>query len=94
VHDGDFRSLKGTDDPYEITLDRAREILKEPKKTRPGAPQIYREVGEHPKTKKRIYLYKSKTGYFLKKGFKRAFVPDSMADVLTPAEAVDILKSA
>jgi DNA topoisomerase-1 len=94
VHDGDFRSLKGADDPYEITLERAKEILKEPKKTRPGTPQIYREVGEHPKTKKRIYLYKSKTGYFLKKGFKRAFVPDSMADVLTPAEAVDILKSA
>lgn len=94
VHDGDFRSLKGADNPYEITLERAREILEEPKKTRPGAPQIYREVGEHPKTKKRIYLYKSKTGYFLKKGFKRAFVPDSLADSLTPAEAIDILKSA
>ncbi len=33
VHDGDFRSLK-TDDVYTITLDRALEILKEPKKTR------------------------------------------------------------
>lgn len=33
VHDGDFRSLKN-DDVYEITLDRALEILKEPKKTR------------------------------------------------------------
>ncbi|MBV9349537.1 MAG: type I DNA topoisomerase [Patescibacteria group bacterium] len=94
VHDGDFRSLKGKDDPYLITLERAKEILKEPKKNRPGAPVISREVGEHPKTKKRIYLYKSKSGYFLKKGFKRVSVPDNMADVLTPAEAIDILKAA
>lgn len=32
-HDGDFRSLK-TDDVYKITLERALEILKEPKKKR------------------------------------------------------------
>lgn len=36
VHEGDFRSLK-QDDVYTITLDRALEILKEPKKTRKGA---------------------------------------------------------
>lgn len=34
VHDGDFRSLKGADTPYEISFDRALEILKEPKKRR------------------------------------------------------------
>ena len=33
VHEGDFRSLK-TDDVYDITLERALEILKEEKKTR------------------------------------------------------------
>ena len=33
VHDGDFRSLK-KDDVYKITLNRALEILKEPKKPR------------------------------------------------------------
>lgn len=35
MHDGDFRSLK-TDSPHEITLDRALEILKEPKKVGRG----------------------------------------------------------
>jgi DNA topoisomerase-1 len=34
-HDGDFRSLK-TDDVYKITLERALEILKEPKKVGRG----------------------------------------------------------
>jgi DNA topoisomerase-1 len=32
VHDGDFRSLKGADNPYTITYERALEILSEPKK--------------------------------------------------------------
>lgn len=32
VHDADFRSLKGEDSPYDITLERAIAILKEPKK--------------------------------------------------------------
>lgn len=32
VHDADFRSLKGEDNPYDITLERAIAILKEPKK--------------------------------------------------------------
>ena len=32
VHDGDFRSLKGEDNPYTITLERALAIFSEPKK--------------------------------------------------------------
>lgn len=91
VHDGDFRSLKKGDDAYEITFERAMEILKEPKKTRPGT-EIVREVGEHPKTKKKIYLYKSKAGFFLKKGFKRLSVPAGEADTLTPDQAAQILR--
>jgi len=34
VHDADFRSLKGDDSPYTITLDRALEILAQEKKKR------------------------------------------------------------
>jgi DNA topoisomerase-1 len=34
VHDTDFRSVKKPDDVYTITLSRALEILKEPKKRR------------------------------------------------------------
>ncbi len=91
VHNGDFRSLKGADSPYDITHERALEILKEPKKGRPGV-SIVREVGEHPKTKKKIYLYKSKSGFFLKKGFKHIFVAPDKADTLSPSEAVELLK--
>jgi DNA topoisomerase-1 len=93
VHEGDFRSLKGADNPYEITLVRALEILKEPKKTRPGVSFV-REIGEHPRTKRKIMLYKSKSGHFLKKGFKRIMISDEKAPSLSPEEAAEILKSA
>ncbi len=92
VHNGEFRSLKGDDDPYTITFDRSLEILREPKKVRPGAPQVVREVGTHPRTKKKIILYKSKSGYFLKKGFKRIMVPEAEAENLSATAAVELLK--
>jgi DNA topoisomerase I len=36
VHDGDFRSIKGEDTPYTITIERALQILAEPKKVGRG----------------------------------------------------------
>ena len=91
VHNGDFRSLKKGDDPYDITYTRAMEILKEPKKQRAGT-EIVREIGEHPRTKKKMYLYKSKAGFFLKKGFRRVNVPAGEADALTVEQAIAILR--
>ena len=93
VHQGDFRSLKGADNPYDISHERALEILKEPKKTRPGAPTVVRTVGPHPRTKKPILLYTSKAGYFLKKGFRRIPVLENQVETLSPAEALDLLKN-
>lgn len=91
-HDGEFRSLKGADDPYTVTLDRAVEILAEPKRP-PKGVDIVREVGKHPKTGKSITLYKSKAGLFLKKGLRRIYLPESQdADALTPLEAGEYLK--
>ncbi|MBU1292947.1 type I DNA topoisomerase [Patescibacteria group bacterium] len=91
-HDGEFRSLKAPDDPYTVTLDRAVEVLAEPKRP-PKGVDIVREVGKHPKTGKQIVLYKSKAGLFLKKGLRRIYLPESQsADELTPLEAADYLK--
>jgi len=93
VHNGDFRSLKGEDNPYDITFERALEILKEPKKTRSGATPV-REVGEHPRTKRKIILYKGKSGHFIRKGFRRIPVPDAQVETLTVKEAAELLKGA
>jgi len=91
-HDGEFRSLKGADEPYTVTLDRAIEILAEPKRP-PKGVDIVREIGKHPKTGKSLVLYKSKAGLFLKKGLRRIYLPESQdADALTPLEAAEYLK--
>ena len=92
VHDGDFRSLK-EDDPYKITFERALEIIKEPKKARAGI-EVIRVVGQHPRTKKPVTLYKSKRGFFLKKGFKHILLdPKQDPEKLTVEQAVDLIKN-
>lgn len=90
-HDGEFRSLKKLDDPYTITLERAVAVLAEPKLP-PKGVTIIRELGKHPKTGKTLTLYKSKSGYFLKKGLRRISLPESMnPDTLSVEEAASYL---
>ncbi len=91
--DGEFRSLKASvGDPYTVTLDEALTLLAEPKKP-PKGVEIVREIGKHPRTGKSLVLYKSKQGFFLKKGLRRIYVPDSVnPDSLTSAEAAEYLK--
>jgi DNA topoisomerase-1 len=92
AHAGDNRSLKGDDNPYDITLERALTILKEPKRLRKGEALVC-EVGIHPKTRKMINVYESKSGKYLRKGFKRISLPDSQdPKKLTVEEAVELLK--
>jgi DNA topoisomerase-1 len=93
-HAGDFRSLKPKDgdDPYTITFDRALEILKKPKGTRKGETLV-RDVGPHPKTKKMISVYESKSGRYFKRGFKRIMLPsDTDVEKMTVEEAVALMK--
>jgi DNA topoisomerase-1 len=92
AHAGDFRSLKGADNPYDITLERALAILKEPKKMRKGE-KLLKELGVNPRTRKQISVYESKSGRYLKKGFRRISIPDDIkTDDLTLEVALELLK--
>ncbi len=92
AHAGDFRSLKGKDDPYTITYERALEIYKEPKQTRKGE-KLIKELGINPVTKKMVNVFESKSGRYLKKGFKRISIPDEInTDDLTIEVAIELLK--
>ncbi|NCN52201.1 type I DNA topoisomerase [Candidatus Parcubacteria bacterium] len=92
VHAGDFRSLKGEDNPYDITFDRAMEILKEPKKGRAGETMV-KEVGLNPKTKNMIKIFESKSGKYLKRGFKRIFLPDDVdVEAFSVEDALELYK--
>ncbi len=93
AHAGDFRSLKDSkDNPYDITFERALEILTQPKTLRKGEKMI-KELGIHPKTRKLINVYESKSGRYLKKGFKRISIPDDVkTEDITIDLAVELLK--
>lgn len=92
AHAGDFRSLKGDDNPYDITYERALEILKEPKQLRKGE-KLLKELGIHPTTRKLVNVYESKSGRYLKKGFKRIMIPDTVKTKdITLDLAVELLK--
>jgi DNA topoisomerase-1 len=91
AHNGEFRSIKKLD-PYTITFDEALAVLAEPKKP-PRGVEIVRDIGAHPKTGKMLTLYKSKHGFFLKKGMRRIYLPESEdVDALTPELAVAYLQ--
>lgn len=93
VHAGDYRSLKGEDNPYDITLARALEILAEPKQGRKGETLV-KELGVHPKTKKLINVYESKSGMYLRRGFKRIPLPsNAKLEKFTLEDAVELLKA-
>ena len=94
AHAGDFRSLKDPkkDNPYDITFKRALEILSEPKTLRKGEKMIA-ELGVHPKTRKLVNVFESKSGRYLKKGFKRIGIPDNVkTEDITLDLAVELLK--
>jgi len=88
--DGNFRSLKSTSpgggDPYTITLDEALTLLATPKKLPKGVEMI-KEIGKHPKSGKMLILYKSKQGFFLKKGLRRIYLPESIKPKSLTSEA-------
>jgi DNA topoisomerase-1 len=90
-HAGDFRSLKINDNPYDVTFDRAMEILAQPKSTRKGE-KLLKELGVNPKTKKLVNVFESKSGRYLKKGFKRIGIPDNIkTEDITLELAVELL---
>lgn len=92
AHAGDFRSLKGKDDPYTITYKRALEIYAEPKNARKGE-KLLLELGINPTTRKMVNIFESKSGRYMRKGFKRISIPDNIAtSELTLEMAMTLLK--
>jgi DNA topoisomerase I len=87
----EFRSIKKGDDPYTITLERALEMLNQPK-TLPKGVTLARTLGKHPKTGKELQILKSKSGFFIKQGLKRIFLPNDIdVETITLEEVVGML---
>ncbi len=94
VHDGDFRSLGKSDNVLTITLDRALEMLAQPKKSRGkrSAGPPLRTLGEHPEDHEPINLYDGRYGPYVKHGDLNASLPKDLSpDEITLDQALQLL---
>ncbi|MCK4516783.1 MAG: DNA topoisomerase I, partial [Spirochaetaceae bacterium] len=96
VHDGDFRSLKATDDVYSVLLERALEILAEPKKGR--GSKLIRDLGTDEKSGMKIGIYEGRYGPYIKFGKKNITLPEEQRtgeaiEKLQLSEAMEIVRN-
>ncbi len=90
----DYRSIKGDDDVLTITLDRALELLAQPKATR-GRKAVtpVHEIGKHPVDEEPINVYDGPYGLYIKHGKVNVSVPEGKKpEEVTVDEAVALLK--
>ncbi len=89
-HDGHFKSIPKDESVFDIGLERAVALLKEPKQFNArGALKI---LGKHPQDNQPVALYSGKYGPYVKHGKVNATLPDKDAiATITLEEAVELL---
>ena len=96
-HGPEFRSLAPEDDVYTVTLDRAKELLAQEKKSirrQRTAPRELRLVGEHPDSKVPVRILDGRYGPYVTDGATNASLPKGTApDQLTLDEALGLLQA-
>ena len=93
----DYRSLKKEDDVLSITLERALELLAEPKRGRgrgKAAAKPLRELGPHPKDGEPVNIYDGPYGPYVKHGKTNASLPEGQTpESLTMEMAIAALSA-
>ncbi len=93
----EFRSLEDTDDVYTITLERAKELLAQPKKsgrrTR-AEPKELKALGKHPGSGENVRILDGRYGPYVTDGTTNASVPKgTQVAAVTMAAAVELLNA-
>ena len=89
-HDGQFKSIPKDESVFDIELERAVALLKEPKQF--GARGALKVLGKHPGDGQPVALYSGRYGPYVKHGKVNATLPDPNAIAsVTLDEAVDLL---
>jgi DNA topoisomerase-1 len=87
----DYRSLKGDDDVLTITLERALELLAEPKRGR-GSRTPLKQLGLHPEDQEPVNLFKGPYGVYIKHGKVNASLPEGETEeTITLEKALPLL---
>ncbi|MDF5726981.1 MAG: type I DNA topoisomerase [Rhizonema sp. PD38] len=94
----DYRSLKAGDNILTISLERALELLSEPKKGRSAnsskSKEALRELGIHPEDSEPVNIYNGPYGPYIKHGKTNVSVPEGTSvEDLTMSTALDLLAS-
>jgi DNA topoisomerase-1 len=95
VHAGDYRSLKDGDHVLTVGLQRALELLAEPRRGRGrgGNAKPLRELGKHPKDEKAVVVMNGRYGPYVKHNRTNASLPKDMAvEDITLEQALELLK--
>jgi DNA topoisomerase-1 len=93
VCDGDFRSLPADEDVLTISLERALELLAQPKKGRGRGPaKPLRELGSHPEDGEPVTLHDGPYGLYVKHGKVNASLPKDLSPAAVTLEmALELL---
>jgi DNA topoisomerase-1 len=93
VCDGDFRSLPADEDVLTISLERALELLAQPKKGRGrGSAKPLRELGSHPEDGEPVTLHDGPYGLYVKHGKVNASLPKDLSPAAVTLEmALELL---
>jgi DNA topoisomerase-1 len=89
-HDGQFKSIPKEESVFDIGLERAVALLKEPKQF--NARGALKVLGKHPADNQTVALYSGRYGPYVKHGKVNATLPDEgMITTVTLEEAVALL---
>ncbi len=91
VVEKDYRSVPKTENLFEMTFEKAMELLKQPKKGRGRATPL-KELGEHPDSGDLIQVLNGKYGPYVKCGKVNASLPDGeKPENFTREQALELL---
>jgi DNA topoisomerase-1 len=87
----DYRSLKAEDDVLTVPLDRALQLLAEPKRGRGGRTAL-RDLGSPEGSEEAIQLFNGPYGLYVKQGKVNASLPEgTTAETITLEQAMELL---
>jgi DNA topoisomerase-1 len=87
--------LDASDDVHTVTLDRAKELLAQPKKSvrrQRAAPKELKALGAHPESGEQVRILDGRYGPYVSDGTTNASLPKGLApESLTMAQAQELL---
>ena len=93
----EFRSLEETDDVYAVTLERAKELLAQPKKSgrrQRAEPKELKALGKHPTSGENVRILDGRYGPYVTDGTTNASVPKgTQVEAVTMSAALELLSA-